>query len=817
MQDRIIDLHTRQATEPSQVSKHNLPAQLTPLIGREQEVATVCSLLRRLEVRLLNLTGIGGVGKTRLGLQVATDLQDDFAEGVFFVSLAPISDPDHIIPTIAKTLGLWEAAGQLPLEQLKAYLRDRQLLLLLDNFEQVAAAASLLIEMLKACPNLKMLVTSRAVLHVSGEHEFPVPPLAVPNLKQLPEREALTRYAAVALFLQRARAIKLDFQLTNTNARTIAEICARLEGLPLAIELAAARIKLLSPQALLARLDRRFQVLAGGARDLPARQQTLRNTIQWSYDLLNTEEQRLFRRLSVFVGGCTLEAAETLCSALGDEAGLVLDGVASLIDKSLLQQVEQEGNEARLVMLETIREYGLECLVTSGKIEATQHAHAAYYLSLLEKTWQNLLSAEYWQLFTHLEEEHDNLRAALRWSVEQGGVTGAETVLRLSQALMHFWQVRGYVSEGRRWLEQALARCDEGVTLGRARGLAAAGILAFTQDDYGPAEAFLKDSVEAYRKLADSSGIGFALQKLGQVSIARGNYTLARSLTEEALAHLRVAGDKWSQFGIPLVPDSSETGDKWTTFFICLALDNLVRVALAQGEYAVARSLAEEFLALSRRIDDRTTMVIALFHLALLTFLEGEQTVAHSLLEENLTVSREIHHKWSLAFSLGLLGLMALQQGNEAAAYTLLGESLSMRREVGDRRNIRWGIYCLGWVAFARWDSAVARDMYEKLLKVLGQLDDTEFLVTCLEGLGSVVATEVPGVRPEGKSRAGKQSWEDLTRWSVRLWATAEAFRETSGVPLLPTHGPLYERRVTAARARLGEEAFAAAWAEGRP
>ncbi len=354
------------------VRSHNLPALLTPLIGREQEVEAACALLRRPAVRLVTLTGTGGVGKTRLGLEVAADLLGNFPDGVCFVPLASISNPDLVIPTIAQVLGIKEAGEQPVAELLQAHLRDKRLLLLLDNFEQVLAAATGLSDLLADCPQLKILVTSRAVLHIRGEHEFPVSPLALPDLSHLPESESLLQYAAVALFLQCAKAAKPDFQVTPANTRAIAEICVRLDGLPLAIELAAARIKLLSPQALLARLAHRLQVLTSGARDAPVRQQTLRNTLAWSYDLLDAEEQRLFRRLSVFVGGCTLEAVEALSTALGEMAADVLDGVASLIDKSLLRQVEQEGEELRLLADGLTDLQIAEKLVLSPR---TVHAH----------------------------------------------------------------------------------------------------------------------------------------------------------------------------------------------------------------------------------------------------------------------------------------------------------------------------------------------------------------------------------------------------------------------------------------------------------
>src|SRR5947209_415799 len=345
MQDNIFVLPSRHVAAPRS-APNDLPAQLTPLIGREQEIQRACALLRQPEVRLLTLTGPGGVGKTRLSLKVAMGLPDDFADGLCFISLAPISDPDLLIPAIAQTLGLREAGDRPLLEQLKAYLQDQHLLLLLDNFEQVVDAAPKLADLLVFCPKLKMLVTSRAVLRIYGEQEFPIPPLAVPDLTQLPEGEDCTQYASVMLFLQRAQAIQPDFQLTGDNIRTIAEICARLDGLPLAIELAAARMKLLHPQALLARLGHRLPLLTGGAQNMPLRQQTLHNTIAWSYNLLDAGEQRLFRRLSVFVDGCTLEAIEFLCNALDNGATQVLDGVESLMNKSLLPQAVSMGNES---------------------------------------------------------------------------------------------------------------------------------------------------------------------------------------------------------------------------------------------------------------------------------------------------------------------------------------------------------------------------------------------------------------------------------------------------------------------------------------
>jgi predicted ATPase/DNA-binding XRE family transcriptional regulator len=439
--DPTLDANGRTADFPPPRTldrwRHNLPAQPTTLIGRTKEIAAVRDLLLRTDVRLVTLTGPGGTGKTRLALQAAAELLDNFADGVYVVMLEPISDPALVAPTIAQTLGVKERAGQAPLERLKAHLRDRRLLLLLDNFEQILAAAPIVAELLAAAPELKVLITSRALLHLYGEHEFAVPPLAVPDLNELPPLDALAQFAAVDLFVQRARAVKLDFALTHANAPAIAEICARLDGLPLAIELAAARTKLFTPEALLARLRNRLALLTGGARDLPARQQTLRGTLDWSYNLLDASEQRLFRRLGVFVGGCTLEAAAAVMSselrAVSDDLYNseldILDGLASLLDKSLLRQNEGPDDEPRFVMLETIREYALERLAESGEEETVRNQHAAYYFALAHEAERHLRGAEQVRWLGRLALEHDNLRAALAWSQAHTGAADAENLL----------------------------------------------------------------------------------------------------------------------------------------------------------------------------------------------------------------------------------------------------------------------------------------------------------------------------------------------------------------------------------------------------
>jgi predicted ATPase len=757
--------------------KHNLPAHLTPLIGREQETAAACALLRRPEVRLLTLTGTGGVGKTRLALQVATDLLEDFPDGVYFVALAPISDPDLVIPTIAQTFNLKETGAQSLLDLFKAFLRVKHLLLLLDNFEQILPTAPLLTDLLAACPELKLLVTSRATLHIQGEHAFPVPPLAVPDLKELPEQDALSQYAAVALFLQRAQAAKPTFQMTAATTRPIAEICTRLDGLPLAIELAVARIKLFPPPVLLARLGQRLAVLTDGARDAPTRQQTLRDTIAWSYHLLDAQEQRLFRLLSVFVGGCTLEAAESLSAALGDAMSLVLDGAASLIDKSLLLQAAQEEEEPRLMMLETIREYALEALIANEELEVTREAHVHYYLILAEKAEPELVGSQQVEWLNRLEREHDNLRAALSWLLEESEINHSkrEMALRLAGALLKFWDVRGHWSEGWDFLERALAGSTDVAAQVQVKALKAAGFLAYLRRDTDRAEALYQECLERCRDLGDTAGMALSLRLLGGIAWTRHNFVMAFSLTEDALALFRKVGDKEG---------------------IGLATFNLAVMLSHQGEYVRAFSFYEESLVLFREVGDKEDIAPALFGLAeVLFYTQGEPTTVRALLDEGLALSREMGHKDGMSWSLTLLAEVFLQQDDVDKARSLLEESLELGREIGKKENIAWSLSVLGRVAAYDKDYRTAYALYKESLAIGSEVDHNMDIPAFLMGLAEVVAVQ------------GEPAW------AAKFWGAAESLREARGTPIPPVYRGAYERSVVTARAQLGEKAFAAAWA----
>ncbi len=778
MQDKIIALPARQPAVPGTVSKHALPVQLTPLIGREHEVAAICTLLHRPHVRLVTLTGAGGIGKTRLGLQVAADLSDAYPDGVYFVNLAPIRDPSLTISTIAHELGIQEAGTQPLLEAVKASLRNKQLLLLLDNFEQIVTAAPLLEDLLAACHQLAILVTSREVLHLQAEHLFPVPPLVLPDLTQLPEDEELVQFPAVALFLQRAQAILPDLQLTQDNAQAIAEICVRLDGLPLALELAAAHIRLLPPKALLARLSQRFQVLTGGWRTLPERQQTLRNTIQWSYDLLPAQEQRLFRRLSVFVGGCTLQAVDTLYSTLGDGAGSMLDGVASLIDKSLLQQYELEG-EPRLQFLETIHEYGLECLAESGEMEAVQQAHAMYYLTLAEEAEPQFGSPEQAAWLKRLEREHDNLRAALRCLLEQGEEEHTmELALRLGGALREFWSGREQLREGLYFLMQALERSTDVVSPARAKALIAAAHMAIDLGYLDQGEERAKEGQTLCQALGDARGQALSLHMLQMVARLKGDYRMARSLAEEALALFQGIGD--------------QVNAAWSHF-------RLARLARAQGEYARACALFEENVAVHRQLGNKEGTSFALMHWAEALFVsQGDITTVRALLDEGVALIRELGYMDGMGVYLNFSAQIALSQGDIATAHLLAEEQAALGRESGDQEQLAEALFVLGKAAAASRDYTGAYAHYEEslaLFRTMGYKMESAF---CLEGLASVVAAQ-----------------GDPT-WAARLWGAAEGLREAIGSPLPPIERAAYEHAVAAARGQLGEHAFAVVWAVGR-
>ncbi|MDQ3694472.1 MAG: helix-turn-helix domain-containing protein [Chloroflexota bacterium] len=679
------------APKPAPVSRSTVPIPPTSLIGREREVATAVALLRREDVRLVTLTGPGGVGKTRLAVAAASGTGRAFADGVRFVPLAPVRDTRLVTSVITHTLGLPDG-NEPALDQLLRHFRDRHLLLVLDNLEHLLAAAPQISILLAACPDLAVLATSRERLHLDGEHEFPVSPLATPECSRPSSTEALASVAAVRLFVERARDIDPAFALTDDNASAVAEICRRLDGLPLAIELAAARTKVLPPRALLARLERRLPLLTGERRDAPERQRTLRDTIAWSYDLLTPAERTFFRRLAVFVGGLTLEAAAAVVWAIaagepgGHEASITNSGhsddaeldrqtstlnlITSLVDKSLLRRDEREGGaaaaEPRFEMLETVREFALERLEGSGELAAARQAHADYFLMLAERAEPEVVGREQGLWLERLTAEIGNMRAALDWALDRGAGS-SEISLRLAGALWTFWYMSARNREGRQWLERALAASEDTITAPRARALMSLGTVFATLSEFARAEPLLEAAATAWQALGNSSGTGRALQILSQTLQQQNDHDRAMPLLEQSLTLYGPPGE-----GLP-------EDQPW----LGLALGQLADAALAAGDIDRGLGLAEEGLAFQRALGSQPGIGYGLFYYAMALTARGEDARAIAAYQESISRQWEQGDKWSIMFFLPWLLALALKQGSSEQVARLAGAFEVLHEEFG--------------------------------------------------------------------------------------------------------------------------------------
>jgi predicted ATPase/serine/threonine protein kinase len=720
----------------------NLPAVSTPLVGREREVTAVSELLRRQDVRLVTLMGVGGTGKTRLSLELGAVLGPEFGN-VLFVDLAPVTDPTLVGNAIAEALGVGEARDMPLLETLRARIGDDPMLLLLDNFEQVVEAASFVADLLAAAPPLTVLVTSQAALRVRGEHEFPVPPLSLPDTAD-GDISSMAESAAVALFVERAQSVRPEFELTDDNAAAVAEICVRLDGLPLAIELAAARVKLLPPAALLTRLERRFDLLTGGAVDLPERQQTLRNAIDWSYDLLTDAEKAMFSRLGVFVGGCGLEAAEGVCgSPDGLGIGEVIDLLASLVDKSLIRQLEGSDGEPRFSMLETIREYALFRLEERGELDDLQRRHAERFLQLAEAAEPELVRAGQATWLQRLDEENGNIRSALAWSLRSGEV---ELGLRMAGALVRFWSTRGHMTEGRRWLMDAMALSSDlpAPVLGKA--YYAAGYSAIGQGDYVQAKPFFEESLTLAREAGDVRLEAASLQQLGFLVMARGAYVedadeRAGQLAEKSLELARTVGDKLTASG---------------------ALNILADRASAGGRNTEAMQLFEEGLALRRELGDKRLVANSLLNLARTELARGEYARATELLQEGLSLARDVRDTWSMSLALVNLGRVRLYEDSPDEALQLFEDALKLAKDRGDKRV---GAECLQGIGAA----TASGEEPERAARLFGAAD------AMLESIGAMAAPAEQAIEERFGSelgeRLGDEAWEAARAEGARLSA----------------------------------------------
>lgn len=799
------------------VLPNNLPVQLTTFVGRDREISELKRLLA--ERRLLTLVGPGGTGKTRLSLQAAAELLEHFPDGAWLVELASLRDAALVPHAAASALEVREEPGRPPLATLIDHLRPKTLLLVLDNCEHlVDACAQLADRLLRACPQLKIVATSREALGVAGEVTLMVPSLSFPDAARSPH-ERFAEYEAVRLFVARAGAVLPDFAVTSANAGAVAEICQRLDGIPLAIELAAARLRALTVQQIAAHLNERFRLLAGGSRTALPRHRTLRGLIDWSYDLLAEPERVLLRRLSVFAGGWTLEAAGAVCAGEGLDEKAVLDLLGRLIDKSLAM-MDDEGGDVRYRLLETIRQYGGEKLDESADDRVTRDRHRDYYLRIAEEAEPRLQGTEQSEWLARLEADHDNLRAALRWSLDRGDV---ERSLRFGSALWLFWDTRAHVSEGRGWLDTVLARADESPGVGstepgkRARAKVLDGLarMSVRQSELARARAFYGESLRIWRELNDKGGAAEALNNLGDV-VRLGDHPRAKSLVQESLALFRELSDKRG---------------------IAHALNNLADLVIGDDQTR-AKQLFEESVLLFREIGDRRGLAHGLNNLGGILALQGEYPRAEALYRESLGLAQALGDKHAVAVALRGLGGVALHRVQSAEARAFYEESAATFLQMGDQHCAATSLLGLGRTAHESHDQERARALGEQCLALFRELGvRSADVARTLNLLGRVALAEAQVDRALELLREGlalqrdlhdmgglSASLEDLAGVAaarrqyermVRLLGAAHALRAPTGIRLSAVDRNAHERAVSTGRAQLSDATFATAWAEG--
>ncbi|MCI0435179.1 MAG: tetratricopeptide repeat protein [Gemmatimonadetes bacterium] len=719
----------------------NFPATPTRLIARESEISAIRAILRSEGVRLVTLTGPGGTGKTRLGIAIADTAADDFRDGAVFVPLSSLTDGRLVATTVVQALGLMEGSGRPTIDVLLSHLHDRQMLVVLDNFEQVVDAAPVVAQVLAACRDVSTVVTSRIALRLTGEREFPVSPLPLPDVQRDDTAATVVTSPAVALFLERARAVRPDFAIDDENAPAIAELCIRLDGLPLALELAAARIRIFSPHALLARLGNRLDLLRGGARDMPERHQTLRGAIGWSYELLDPTEQALFRRLAVFAGGFSLDAVEAVTRAAGPLAIDGFDGVSSLVERSLVRREPDFHGEPRFGMLETVREFGLECLDRAGEAAATRAAHGRFYLELAETTAPRLAGLDQLRSIERLEIDIDNLRAAFDGFDEND----AEPALRLGAALHRFWLSRGHQREARRRLESCLARPGaDRPTAARALALHALGNVTHELSLFGTARAFVDESLAIFRHLGDERGIANASTALAWINGMIGHHDEAREFANEALAMHRRLGHRRSEALIEhnlglldfftgdiararehierAIGLMRELGDRRGAAYFSIGLGWVHREF---GEWSESARRVDEALVVLATLRDTQLTAWGLVHRGILSLEMAEPGAGVRTLEESLERWQQVGNGFGTAFTFQHLALAESDRGNPSRADALARESLDYWVETGSTRGYATGLATRGEILVAAGRPAEAASLLAEAIRTqlaLGEL-----------------------------------------------------------------------------------------------
>lgn len=791
---------------------NNLPVQLTSFVGREKEIRKLKDLIPK--TRLLTLTGAGGSGKTRLSLQVAGEVLEQFRDGVWFIELAPLAEPELVPQIIASVLGVREQTGEPIRRTLVNYLRGKNLLLVLDNCEHlIEACAKLADDLLHACPQVKILASSREALGITGEVPYRVPSLSLPDARRA-TAENLSQYEAVRLFIDRAVTLQPAFAVSNQNAPAVAQICARLDGIPLALELAAARIKVLKAEQIAERLDDRFRLLTGGSRTALPRQQTLRAAIDWSYDLLSEQERILLRRLSVFAGGWSLKAGEFVCTDDVLPEFEILESLAYLVDKSLVVAQEELG-EARYQMLETVRQYAHEKLLESGEAERLRERELEFYVKFAEEAEQKLKSAEERNWYARLDLEFDNLRSALEWAHEHQLI---EPGLRAAGALDRFWLFRGHYYEGRRLLEVLLAAAQNlRHTPAFAKALAAAGNLAEVQGDFLVGHPLIEESLQLFRTLGDPVGTSDVLMSLVPEAMTRGDHARARLLLEESLSLSRAAGYKYGTasayaFLGHVIFDQGDHREsraylqKAIAMFhelgikspLAITLSTLGEIAFEEGDYVTAHSTFEEGLAIAQELENKMAISTAWLNMGRLALVQSEYNQARLHFEKSAALCKEMGYEEGLSMFHNAMGRTAMHQGDYQESRNFLEKSLKWCRQVGNKEGIAWELQSMGHLGLHEGNVEQARDILRQSLTLFGELETRVGICHCLEDLAQVAELQGHALR------------------AVLLSGAAASMRETIGVPLAPYLRHEYDMTLAGARDRLDTETFVRAWAEGR-